>query len=334
MTDPQLSPSRHPTAATRPTRWVVAAIDCGTNSTRLLVIDENGAQLARELRVTRLGEGVDARHTLGRDAIARTIGVLRTYRRIMDDLGVLDVRAVATSAVRDASNGQEFLDAAAGAVGTTVELLPGEEEGRLAYTGAVSELDAQGGPYVVLDIGGGSTELTGMVPGDAAPRVVSLDIGCVRLTERYLHHDPPLAEELAQTAAAVRQNLDRAARALPVLREVPQRATLVGLAGTVTTLSMLAHGWATYDPRLVQHSELTASTVEAWAERLAAETVASRAAHAGMAEGREDVIVGGAVVLREVMRRFGFDRCVVSESDILDGLVASLTASRPRAPRQ
>ena len=332
MTDPHLSPSGRPASA-RPERWIAAAIDCGTNSTRLLVSDEHGVQLARELRVTRLGEGVDARHALDRDAIARTIGVLRTYRTLMDDLGVLEVRAVATSAVRDASNGQEFLDAAGETVGTTVELLSGEEEGRLAYAGAVLELDAGGGPYVVLDIGGGSTELTGLVPGDAAPRVVSLDVGCVRLTERYLHHDPPLAEELEQTAAAVRHSLDRAARALPVLRDVPQRATLIGLAGTVTTLSMLAHGWATYDPRLVHHSELTSSTVEAWADRLAAETVAARAEHAGMVEGREDVIVGGVLVIREVMRRFGFDRCVVSESDILDGLVASLAASRPRAPR-
>ena len=333
MAERQPGPREHRGAQARPTRWIAAAIDCGTNSTRLLVTDEHGAQLARELRVTRLGEGVDARHALGRDATARTIEALRTYRELMDDLGVVSVRAVATSAVRDASNGQQFLDAAAATLGATVELLSGEEEGRLAYAGAVAELDAGEGPYVVLDIGGGSTELTALVAGDAAPRVVSLDVGCVRLTERYLHHDPPLAGELEETAAAVRRGLDRAATALPVLREVPQHATLVGLAGTVTTLSMLAHGWTTYDPELVHHSELTSSTVETWADRLAAETVAARVAHVGMVEGREDVIVGGVLVMREVMRRFGFPRCIVSESDILDGLVASLATSRT-APRQ
>lgn len=327
MAERSPDPSAAPDTRARPTRWI-AAVDCGTNSTRMLISDEHGAPLARELRVTRLGEGVDAHHALGRDAIDRTIEALRTYRMRMDDLGVVAVRAVATSAVRDASNGAEFLDAAAAALRTTVELLSGEEEGRLAFAGAVSELDPRKGPYVVLDIGGGSTELTALVASEAEPRVVSLDVGCVRLTERYLQHDPPLGEELDETVAAVRRELDHAATALPVLREAPQHATLVGLAGTVTTLSMLAHGWATYDPRLVHHSVLTLRTVETWTERLAAETVAGREAHAGMVEGREDVIVGGALVLREAMRRFGFPRCVVSESDILDGLIAGLAASR------
>jgi exopolyphosphatase/guanosine-5'-triphosphate,3'-diphosphate pyrophosphatase len=332
MGERQPSPLGHPATSARSARWIAAAIDCGTNSTRLLVSDEHGAQLARELRVTRLGEGVDARHALGRDAIDRTIEALQTYRTLMDELGVVAFRAVATSAVRDASNGQEFLGAAAAVLGTPVEVLSGEEEGRLAYAGAVSELDPSGGPYVVLDIGGGSTELTALVPGDTSPRVVSLDVGCVRLTERYLHHDPPLAAELEATAAAVRCDLDRAATVLPILSEVPQQATLVGLAGTVTTLSMLAHGWTAYDPKLVHHSELALRTVEEWTDRLAAETIAARAAHAGMVEGREDVIVGGVLVMREVMRRFAFSRCIVSESDILDGLVASLAAPRAARP--
>ena len=333
MSEHRPSPTAPQAAGARPAPWIAAAIDCGTNSTRLLVLDEHGMQLARELRVTRLGEGVDARHELGRDAIARTVAALRTYRELMDNLGVEAVRAVATSAVRDASNGQELLDVAADVVGAAVELLSGEEEGRLAYRGAVAELDAAQGPYVVLDIGGGSTELTSLVAGEPAPRVVSLDVGCVRLTERSLHHDPPLPEELERTAAAIRHELDHAAAAIPALCEVPQRATLVGLAGTVTTLSMLAHGWTAYDPTLVHHSELTLATVETWADRLAAENVAARGAHAGMVEGRQDVIVGGVLVLREVMRRFGFGRCIVSESDILDGLVASLAPPGPRPRR-
>lgn len=303
---------------------VVGAVDCGTNSTRLLVSDARGRQLARELRVTRLGEGVDATHALNPEAIGRTVDVLRAYRARMDECGVVAARVVATSAVRDASNGRDFLLAAGSATGTPVELLTGEEEGRLAYAGAVSELAAGSGPYVVLDIGGGSTELTAGGAGERDPRVVSLDIGCVRLTERYLRHDPPLPAEIERATVAVHRELDRAEASLPVLAERPQRATLVGLAGTVTTLSMLEHGWPEYEWRRVHHSELDLEAVEAWTSRLAADTVAARAAREGMAEGREDVIVGGALVMREVMRRFGFSRCVVSESDILDGLVASI----------
>jgi exopolyphosphatase/guanosine-5'-triphosphate,3'-diphosphate pyrophosphatase len=303
----------------------VAAVDCGTNSTRLLIVDEHGAQLVRELRVTRLGEGVDATGALSPAAIERTVGVLRGYRATMDEEGVAAARVVATSAVRDASNGPSFLDAAAATMRLPVELLSGEEEGRLAFAGATSDLEPGGGPYVVLDIGGGSTELTARVAEEPVPRVVSLDLGCVRLTERYLRHDPPLAGELERASATIHEGLDRAALALPFLLEVPQRATLVGLAGTVTTLAMLSHGWSEYEWRRVHHSVLALDDVETWTSRLAAETVAARAALPGMVEGREDVIVGGALVMQEVMRRFGFASSVVSESDILDGLAASVT---------
>ncbi len=303
---------------------VVGAIDCGTNSTRLLISDEHGSQLVRELRLTRLGEGVDATSALAPAAIERTVAVLQAYREQMDDFDVAAARVVATSAVRSAANGREFLDAASVAVRGTVELLSGEEEGRLAYAGAVSELDPSAGPFVVLDIGGGSTELTASGEEGTEPQVFSLDLGCVRLTERCLHHDPPLERELEVASALIREMLERPAAALPVLGASPQQATLVGLAGTVTTLSMLAHGWTEYEWGRVHHSELGLGTVETWTSRLAAETVAARAARPGMVEGREDVIVGGALVLREVMRRFGFERCLVSESDILDGLVASV----------
>ncbi len=310
------------------TASAAAAVDCGTNSTRLLIVGDDGSELARELRVTRLGEGVDATHTLSPAAIARTVDVLRDYRARMDQLGVADARVVATSAVRDASNGRDFLGAAAEAAGRTIEVLSGDEEGRLAYAGAVSDLDAHAGPYVVLDIGGGSTELTARAEGRDDPRVVSLDLGCVRLTERYLHHDPPLPAELERATAVIGAALEGAAAALSVLRSAHRRATLVGLAGTVTTLSMLAHRWPAQEWRRVHHSELSVETVEEWTARLAAEPVAARKARPGMAPGREDVIVGGALVLREVMRRFGFTRCVVSESDILDGLVASIASTK------
>lgn len=301
-----------------------AAVDCGTNTTRLLVLDEDGSPLARELRVTRLGEGVDATGSLAQAAIERTVAVLRSYRERMDDLDVAAARVVATSAVRSAANGKEFLDAASAAVRTPVELLSGEEEGRLAYAGAVSDLDPRSGPFVVLDIGGGSTELTSAGRPGGEPQAVSLDLGCVRLSERYLHHDPPLEREIRETTAAIREALERAAGVVPVLRGASQTATLVGLAGTVTTLSMLAHGWTEYEWHQVHHSELLLPTVEEWTACLAGETVAERAARPGMVEGREDVIVGGALVLRETMRRFGFHTCLVSESDILDGLVASI----------
>ena len=273
------------------------------------------------MRVTRLGQGVDATRKLEVEAIERTVDVLSEYRRAMDRLGVGRVRMVATSAVRDAVNGQEFLDAAAETVGAPAELLSGEQEGALAYAGAVAELPPSHGGVVVVDIGGGSTEL---ITGDGGRvSVASLDLGCVRLTERYLHHDPPAAEELAEAARSVEAELDRAVAAVPALAEASGR-TLVGLAGTVSTLSALEQGVAGYDRERLHHSVLTVDAVRRWCADLAAEPSSARARRVGMVPGREDVIVGGALVLREVMARLGADECLVSESDILDGLAASL----------
>ena len=304
------------------TRGAVAAIDCGTNSTRLLVVGPDGRVLDRQMRITRLGQGVDATRKLSPEAMDRTLAVLADYRRAMDRLGVVRARLAATSAVRDALNGDEFLKAATEVAGVTAELLGGEEEGRLSHAGATADLPAAGGEDVVVDIGGGSTELVTYREGAVA--AVSLELGCVRLSERYFHHDPPTPDEVAATVAAIERELDRAAQAVPDLVSLPPGSRLLGLAGTVSTLSLLDQGLAEYDRSRVHGATLTLEAVERWCDTLAAETAAERVRRPGMVEGRQDVIVGGALVLRQVMRRFGFDRCVVSESDILDGLAASL----------
>lgn len=300
----------------------LAAIDCGTNSTRLLVMDGEGQAVERMMRITRLGQGVDGNHRLATAAIERTVAVLEEYRAVMDVHHVVRVRMVATSAVRDASNGRAFLDAASKAIGVTAELLSGEDEGRLAYDGATAGLPAGTGDDVVLDIGGGSTEL--IVRAGGILRVVSLDLGCVRLTERHLTHDPPLAEELVAADATIDSELARAVQAVPELERLRPGSRLVGLAGTVSTLAMLDQDLTEYEWDRVHGSVLESQAVERWVDVLAGEPAASRASRPGMVPGREDVIVGGAMVLRAVMQRFGFARCIVSEADILDGLVASL----------
>ena len=300
----------------------VAAIDCGTNSTRLFVVDENGRPLERLMRITRLGEGVDATGKLSVDAIDRCVAVLSEYRQVMTHLGVVRARMVATSAARDASNGSVFLAAAAEATGVTPELLTGREEGALSMAGAVADLDSGDGPFLVVDIGGGSTELVaGSGPGDGDLEVVSLQMGCVRLSERYLATDPPLPEELAAAEAMVAETLELAADAHPRLRDAHR---LVGLAGTVSTLSSLAQGLEAYDRDRVHHSVLTGDEVSFWYRTLASEDRVARLARAGMVKGREDIIVGGAMILHLVMDGFDMSECLVSEADILDGMVAWL----------
>ena len=299
----------------------VAAIDCGTNSTRLLVAGPDGRPLERLMRITRLGEGVDATGTLSEDAIARCVTVLTEYRRVMDVHGVGRARLVATSAARDASNGKVFLDAAESATGVRPELLTGHEEGALSMAGAVADLDPDDGPFLVVDIGGGSTELVaGDGPDDPALAGVSLQVGCVRISERYLAHDPPHEAELDAAAAMVGGAVDRAVDEHPRFLDKPR---LVGLAGTVATLSSLDQGLRGYDRDRIHHSRLSLERVDRWLRLLADEDHAARLARPGMVEGREDVIVGGALILSVVMHRLGLGECLVSEADILDGLVAS-----------
>jgi exopolyphosphatase/guanosine-5'-triphosphate,3'-diphosphate pyrophosphatase len=300
-----------------------AALDCGTNSTRLLVSDGSGGPLVREMRITRLGQGVDNTRQLRADSIERTLGALREFRGLMDRQGVRRARLVATSAVRDARNGREFLAGASEVTGVEAELLSGEEEGRLSYRGAMAGLPAIPWPTVVVDIGGGSTEI--VTSSDGSIRSVSLDIGCVRLTERFLAGDPPSADEVDAATTAIAEQLQRAQREIPLLEHLPERARLVGLAGTVSTLAALELGLGpAYDRDRVHHSVLTIDAVTRWCDVLGGEQVATRAARPAIPPGREDVIFGGALVLREVMRTLRRDRCIVSESDILDGLVMSI----------
>jgi exopolyphosphatase / guanosine-5'-triphosphate,3'-diphosphate pyrophosphatase len=301
---------------------VVAAVDCGTNSTRLLVARARDGvlePLERLMTITRRGAGVDARRALAADAVIRTVDVLRRYRQLVDRHGVSAVRATATSAVRDATNGIEFLSAAEGVLGVPVEVLSGDEEGRLSFLGATAELDPAEGPFLVVDIGGGSTEFA--VGTEAVEGVMSIDVGCVRLTERYLRSDPPLPEELSAALSVTEAWLDDVARELPAALGA---RLMVGLAGTVTTVAAVEIGLPRYDRDRIHHFRLSRAAAEDVFRTLATETRSDRLANPGLEEARADVIVGGCCVLVAVLRYFDLDECLVSEADVLDGLAYSL----------
>ena len=309
----------------------LAAIDMGTNSTRLLVAeaDDVGGPLVtveRHMHITRLGQGVNATKRLHPDAVGRTLDVLRKYRDILDSTGVEGVRATATSAARDAANRDDLLGPAAEILGTTVETLSGDEEGRLTFLGATTGLDAPG-PHLVVDIGGGSTEFSvgtatpaGVRAAPEVAGVMSIDVGCVRLTEAWLHSDPPAPEELSQAISVVQAYLDDVDRELPA---AGQARTLIGTAGTVTTVAAVEIGLPEYDPEVLHHFRLTRSAAEDVFRTLATEPAAARRHNPGLEAARVDVIVGGAAVLVSIMRHWGFDEMIVSEADILDGLVRS-----------
>jgi exopolyphosphatase/guanosine-5'-triphosphate,3'-diphosphate pyrophosphatase len=295
-----------------------AAIDCGTNSTRLLVHDGERA-IERLMRITRLGQGVDATGRLATDAIERTIDVLRDYRRVIDGHGVRRIRMTATSAARDAENRADFFDAARTVVGVDAELLSGLEEGQLSFAGATADLSSDDGPFLVVDIGGGSTEFSfGTTECEYAR---SVDIGCVRLTEKYIEHDPPRPEELVACLSIVETYVDDVLREFPRISEA---ARFVGLAGTVSTAAAVEQGLAEYDRDRIHHFVLTRDAVEDVFRTLATENRAARLGNPGLEAGRADVIVGGLCVLVQIMRQLDLDECLVSESDILDGLVMSL----------
>jgi exopolyphosphatase/guanosine-5'-triphosphate,3'-diphosphate pyrophosphatase len=307
----------------------VAAIDCGTNSTRLLIADAAGRTIERHTTITKLGEGVDATNRLDPSAIRRVTDTLGDYRRRIEHHDVTKIRMIATSAARDATNRAAFFDAATKALANRVspELLTGEEEGRLSFQGATAGLDPNPrGPHLVVDIGGGSTELVVGEPGQAPIAVTSIDFGCVRVMERFLATDPPDPGELSDALSVLRVHLDDVARTAPATKEA---ATIVGVAGTVTTLAAIDQGLHTYDPERVHHSVLTRRAAEDAFRTLATEPRAERAANPGLEPARVDVIVGGALILVGILRYFGADELLVSESDILDGLIATLLGERP-----
>lgn len=299
------------------TTGLVAAIDCGSNSTRLLISDGTTA-VERRTTITRLGEGLEASRRLSPVAIERVAAVLKTYRSSLDEHGVSKVRVTATSAARDAANRDEFFDATEAAVGVRPELLSGEDEASLTFQGATTELAAADGPFLVVDIGGGSTEFAfGSQRCEAA---ISLDIGCVRLTEAYIESDPPLPEELVAALSITEAHLDDVARLHPMMGSA---STLVGVAGTVITAAAVEQGLAVYDRDAIHHFVLTKAAVEDVYRTLVTESRADRIHNPGLEQARADVIVGGMCILVKVMRYFGFEKCLVSESDILDGLVMS-----------
>ena len=301
----------------------VAAIDMGTNSTRVLVADVVDGVLVtidRRMRITRLGQGVDATKQLHPDAIERVVDALREFRVVADQHGVQRIRAVTTSAARDAANGVELLDACEAVLGVRPEIISGAEEGSLSFRGATIGLDAPG-PYLIVDIGGGSTEF---VAGTTdVEGVVSINIGCVRLTEQFLHTDPPAPEELSQIVSVIRDYL------ADVDRDVPgasKAVTLVGLAGTVSTIASVDQGLGVYQRDKIHHYRVTRAAAEEVFRTLATENIADRAHNPGLEPGRVDVIVGGVAVAVCVMRHWGFDEMLVSESDILDGICLELAS--------
>ncbi|MDE3223111.1 MAG: exopolyphosphatase [Acidobacteriota bacterium] len=302
----------------------VAALDCGSNSTRLFIVDGARGARTRRTRITRLSAGVDEHATLREDAMERTFAVLREYRRAMDDERVDRGLLVATSAVRDARNGQDFLARAGEIVGVEARILSGNEEATFSYDGATADLPPSPRPPLIVDIGGGSTELAVVVDDDL--RSFSMQLGCVRVAERALGVDVVTPERRVAAEAMIERELDRAFASEPRLREVVGAARLVGLAGTVATLVALERAQSTYDRAALHHQTLTRDQVEYWRERLGAETPAVRLTHPGMTEGREDVLTAGLFVLSAVMARFEVDEVLSSESDILDGMAASMLA--------
>ena len=279
------------------------------------------------MRITRLGQGVDQTKGLVPEAIERTVAVLREYREVMDRLEVPAglVRMSATSACRDAANRDMFFDAAEAAVGVRPELLSGDDEARASFLGATADLDPAQGPFLVFDLGGGSTEFvygTGGADG-GIEAALSLDIGCVRLTERFIESDPPAPEDLSAAISYSDAWLDDVLMSIPQYGEAK---TVVGLAGTVSTVAAVELGLAVYDHDALHHFVLTKAAAEDVFRTLATEKRADRIHNPGLEEARADVIVGGCCALVAIYRRLGLDEILVSEADILDGLALSLVS--------
>jgi exopolyphosphatase/guanosine-5'-triphosphate,3'-diphosphate pyrophosphatase len=300
-------------------------VDCGTNSIRLLVADlpPGGTgpltDLARRMEIVRLGEGVDRTGRLAAGALARSRAALADFVAEIRRLGADRVRMVATSATRDAANAEDFTAMVLDTLGTVPEVLSGDEEARLSYAGAVRGLPAGARPpYLVVDIGGGSTEL--VAGRERVERAVSVDIGCVRMTERHLPGDPPTPEQVAAAEA------DIAAAVGPALASVGggQSATVIGLAGSVTTVAGIALGLPAYQPERIHHSRISFGQVAKVTAELLGMPRSRRLALPVMHPGRADVIGAGALILRIVLERAGADEVLVSEHDILDGIAWSM----------
>jgi exopolyphosphatase/guanosine-5'-triphosphate,3'-diphosphate pyrophosphatase len=299
-----------------------AAFDCGSNSTRLLIASADGAAMRRKMNITRLSEGVDASRELLPSAMERTFSVLRGYRRDCDDAQVARGLLVATSAVRDAANGAEFLDTARKICRCDARIIDGHEEAELSYEGAIGDLEETSIATMIVDVGGGSTELA--VELDGRLISYSMQLGSVRVAERALGREVVTPAGDAAAREMIDAQLDAAFSAQPNFALVVGALRLVGLAGTVATLAQLDAGITHYDRDVVHHRVLSRASVQHWRDVLARETPEQRLKHPGMVVGREDVLVAGFYVLDAVMGRFGVESLISSESDILDGIIATL----------
>jgi exopolyphosphatase/guanosine-5'-triphosphate,3'-diphosphate pyrophosphatase len=335
----------------------VAAIDCGTNSLRLLVADiypDTGhlVDLHRRMEIVRLGQGVDATGKLAPEALTRTFAMLAEYAKTISDSGARSVRMVATSATRDASNAAEFTAGVRQILGIDPEVVSGSQEAYLSFSGATAELVAGASsaghpqpPFLVVDIGGGSTEFVLGAPAESGPAesspsesspadselsAISVDIGCVRLTERHLRNDPPTKAQIDAATADIDAALVKVADAV----RVADARTLVGLAGSVTTVTAIALGLETYDADRTHHARISALRVHEVASRLLAQNHEERAANPVIHPGRVDVIGAGALILDRTMHKFGFAEMVASEHDILDGIAWSMAPRLDSAPNQ
>ncbi|AKK02742.1 Ppx/GppA phosphatase family protein [Corynebacterium epidermidicanis] len=311
-----------------------AAVDCGTNSIRLLISDNSSGEfvdVVREMRIIRLGEGVDATGEISAAALERAREALQDYVTTMKQHGVEAVRMVATSATRDARNRADFISMTAQLLGeiqpgAQAEEITGEEEAKLSFLGAIADLPSDLSPVCVIDLGGGSTEF---IVGTRAGEVLaakSVQMGCVRLTERFMQSDPPVNEEIATARAYVDDRLAEVVESVPLA----DAQAFVGVAGTFTTLSALAQGLEEYDPAYIHGSELRFDASRILTQSLIGETAALRAAHPVIHPGRADVISGGAVVVEEIMslisQETGLSQMIISEKDILDGIVMGLAS--------
>jgi len=303
----------------------VAAIDCGTNSIRLLiadVIDNKLVDVVRTMIIVRLGEGVDQTREFSRAALTRTFAAVDIYAKLISEHQPDFVRFVATSASRDVTNRAEFFSGIKDRLGFEPTVISGDEEARLSFLGATAGfaelLDAPTPPYLVIDIGGGSTEF---VVGDVAPIVaISTDVGCVRMTERHFHDDPPTSQQIADAT----RDIDAAIASASAVVPIKDVKSLIGLAGSVTTVAALALNLTSYEPDKIHGSRISAAKVHQITQELLSMTRVQRAQYGPMHEGRVDVIGGGALVLDRIMQVTGLTEVVVSEHDILDGIAFDL----------
>lgn len=308
----------------------VAAVDCGTNSIRLLIHDSAAGEICRDMTIVRLGEGVDATGRFTPEALARTRDALAAFVERMSTEGVKAVRMVATSATRDAANRDEFFEMTRELLGrvqegAVAEVISGEEEAALSFRGATTDIDDDRGPFCVIDLGGGSTEFIVGRP-DAILGAHSTQMGCVRITERFMRSDPPTAEETDSAREYIDTQVRKALETVPL----GKAATFVGCAGTFTTLSALAQGLESYDPEAIHCSEISFEEMRAVTSSLRAQTAAQRLQNPVMHAGRADVIGSGATVVEQLMAAIEKETAgsassfVISEKDILDGIVAGL----------